>query len=245
MVNDIFEELLDLDMEPKPDSLWWTSTYKDELRVGSRGRTWALPLSAVFHVLGCRFHRDGKGISRRRTDVVQRYGQLVAGQVHLSLKGCARAGKCRSVLSHVCSTALNGSISWPWSGATLNKVRAWEAKILRLTFRARMIPSESLVNYTIRTAKSLRIKWKRMDLPLLNEKIVDKIWTTMNWAIHDGDVPIMKVLRSILGRRTTTWWRNRSARGMATDPTNITRWKYKFGFHNRGIQWNTPMSVSG
>ena len=30
MVNDITEELLDLDMEPKPESLWWTSTYKDE-----------------------------------------------------------------------------------------------------------------------------------------------------------------------------------------------------------------------
>ena len=28
MVNDIIEELLDLDMEPKPESLWWTSTPK-------------------------------------------------------------------------------------------------------------------------------------------------------------------------------------------------------------------------
>ena len=30
MVNDIIEELLDLDMEPKPASLLWTSTYKNE-----------------------------------------------------------------------------------------------------------------------------------------------------------------------------------------------------------------------
>ena len=30
MVNDIIEELLDLDMELKPESLWWTSTHKDE-----------------------------------------------------------------------------------------------------------------------------------------------------------------------------------------------------------------------
>ena len=30
MVNDIIEELLGLDMESKPESLWWTSTYKDE-----------------------------------------------------------------------------------------------------------------------------------------------------------------------------------------------------------------------
>ena len=30
MVNDIIEELLDLDMEPKPESLWWTCTYEEE-----------------------------------------------------------------------------------------------------------------------------------------------------------------------------------------------------------------------
>ena len=60
-----------------------------------------------------------------------------------------------------------------------------------------------------------------MGLPTLVEKNVDKIWTTMIWAIHDGEVPTMRALRSILGWRTTTWWRNRSAWGMTTDPTNV------------------------
>ena len=64
----------------------------------------------------------------------------------------------------------------------------------------------------------------------------------MNWAICDGDVPIMKALRSILGWRNTAWWRNRSAWEVATDPKNVQRWKHKFGFHNRGVQWDTPMS---
>ena len=32
MVNAMIEELLDLDMEPKPESMWWTSTYEDEDR---------------------------------------------------------------------------------------------------------------------------------------------------------------------------------------------------------------------
>ena len=32
------------------------------------------------------------------------------------------------------------SINWPWSGVMINKVRAWEAKIQRLTFRPRMKP---------------------------------------------------------------------------------------------------------
>ena len=43
MVNDIIEELLDLDMEPKPESLWWTRAYNDEdgatLKVGNRSQT--------------------------------------------------------------------------------------------------------------------------------------------------------------------------------------------------------------
>ena len=65
MVNDIIEELLDLDMEPKPKSLWWTSTHKDEdgynAEGGEQGHIGDLPFMVVFDVMGYRFHRDGKG----------------------------------------------------------------------------------------------------------------------------------------------------------------------------------------
>ena len=52
--------------------------------------------------------------------------------------------KCKRVHSHVYSTVLNGSINWPWSEAIINKVRAWEAQMLRLTFRPRMRPDDHL-----------------------------------------------------------------------------------------------------
>ena len=46
LVNDIIEELPDLDMEPKPESLWWTCNYKDDdvrtLKIRSRGNSWDL-----------------------------------------------------------------------------------------------------------------------------------------------------------------------------------------------------------
>ena len=29
---------------------------------------------------------------------------------------------------------------------------------------------------------------------------------------------------------------------MKKDPANVTRCKHKFGFHNRGVQWDAPMS---
>ena len=65
MVNDIIEELLDLAMERKTESLWWTSTYKDEdaatVKVGSRGKTWDQPVMEVFDVL------MGRGVKAQNT----------------------------------------------------------------------------------------------------------------------------------------------------------------------------------
>ena len=68
MVNDINEELTDLDMEPKQESLWWTSTNNEEdertLKAGSRWKSGDLPLIEAFDLLGHRFCRSGRGIQR-------------------------------------------------------------------------------------------------------------------------------------------------------------------------------------
>ena len=64
MVNDIIAELTDLDMEPKPGSLWWTSTYKAEderaLQVGGRGKNWDMPFVDRFDLLGYHLRRSRK-----------------------------------------------------------------------------------------------------------------------------------------------------------------------------------------
>ena len=48
MVNDIVEELLDLDMAPKLETLWWKSTHEDEdgatLKVGCGRSRWGSAL---------------------------------------------------------------------------------------------------------------------------------------------------------------------------------------------------------
>ena len=82
MVNDIIEELLGLDMGSKPESLWWTSTYKDEdvatLEVESRKKIWDLLFMEVFDVLDYRFQRDGgRGCNGRRKRS-GKVGKLVA-----------------------------------------------------------------------------------------------------------------------------------------------------------------------
>ena len=154
-VNDIFEELLGLDMESKPESSWWTCTFKDEvmatLRVGSRGKTWDLPFREVFDVLGYRLHRDGWGVHGAERAMCKGTGSWWRDKVYLSDEDCPwRRPMC------VYSTALNGSINLPWNGAMLTKVRAWEAKILRLTFQAHMLPDEGWINDRISTARTLR-----------------------------------------------------------------------------------------
>ena len=96
--------------------------------------------------------------------------------------------------------------------ATTDKVRAWEAKILRLTVRPRFKPDETLIGYQRRTAQSLRKSWKKMGLPLLPEKIASKIWTTMIWAVS------MRVMSQFCGLFFPFWGGVRPRGGEAEPP---------------------------
>ena len=51
----------------------------------------------------------------------------------------------------------------------------------------------------------------------------------------------VQVMKDI-GYRTTAWWRSRASLGMAWDPYNAQWWKHKVGFHNRGVECDTPMA---
>ena len=81
----------------------------------------------------------------------------------------------------------------------VNKVRDWAAKILRPTSGPRIQPNETWVGCRRRTSESLRRSCRKMGLPLLTQKIAREIWTTVTWAVYNGDVPIMLALRSLFG----------------------------------------------
>ena len=136
------------------------------LSVGGRDKIWDPPFCEVFDVLGYSFHRDGKGFQGAERSMCK------------VLRNLSNDDQVR-VHSHDYITVLNGSINWPWSSAMIDKVRVWEAQILRFTFRPRMRPDETWVSYKIRTSRSMRISWGKMGLPLLTEKNVCKIWTTV------------------------------------------------------------------
>ena len=101
----------------------------------------------------------------------------------------------------------------------INKARAWEEKILRLTFRPRTKPDETWVGYRTRTAKKTK-KLEEDGSTASDRNIANKIWTTVTWDMHESDVPITLALRAISGWRTTAWWRSGASQGMAWDPYN-------------------------
>ena len=84
-----------------------------------------------------------------------------------------------------------------------------------------------------------------MGLSSLVKLCAEKYWKTMAWVACEGEVPFLIALRSVIGWRTTAWWRNRSAWGMTWDPLNVTCWKFKWSFHNRGVIWDTRMARMG
>ena len=108
MVNDIIEELLNLDMEPKPESLWWTSSYEEEdkltFQVGGGGKDWELPFREVFEVLGYRFQRDGKGTQGVEKTLRKGMGSWWCDAYIYRSKSVSLTTKCQRVISHVFGT---------------------------------------------------------------------------------------------------------------------------------------------
>ena len=94
MVNDIIEELLDLDMEPKPESLWWTSTYKHEdmrtSRVwgGAGRRLGNSPSSKSLMYLDTVFRRDGKGFQGAERSMCKVLISWLRDTVHQPFQDC-------------------------------------------------------------------------------------------------------------------------------------------------------------
>ena len=107
-----------------------------------------------------------------------------------------------------------------------------------------MKPDEAWVGYRKRTLEMLQNSWRKMGLPLLTEKIASKIWTTMTWVVYE----VMSHLCGLF----VPWRGERPRGGEAWLPVvwhgtlltlhDVTRWKHEVGFHNRGIQWDTPMA---
>ena len=126
MVNDIVEELPDLDMEPKLESLEEDAT---SLKVEGREKTWDPPFMEVFDVLGYPFRRDGKGMQGTEKTLREGLGSWWRAGYIYRAKSVPLKTECHTVVSHVFS------VSRPWSVARTTNTRHWDSKILPLAFR--------------------------------------------------------------------------------------------------------------
>ena len=93
------------------------------MKVGGSGKSWDVPLAEILDLLGNRFRRTGKGIQ---------WAEMTLKQLWEVAKNVSLRRKCDRVVGHVFSAALDGSVTWAWS---MMRVKRWESKILRLTFR--------------------------------------------------------------------------------------------------------------
>ena len=87
--NDIIEELIDLDMERKPESLWWTSVYMAEdgvtFKVGGKdGRCRSLRSSICLDIAFV----DMVEVLKVGEDTENMNGKLVEGWAHPSREEC-------------------------------------------------------------------------------------------------------------------------------------------------------------
>ena len=129
-------------------------------------------------VLVCRFHRDGKGFQSTERDHVQGFEKLVVWQAHSSLKDSPTANQAQA-----------GPQSCVQHSFELQQWFAWEGQMLRFLFHFHMRPDEIWVVHNTRILWSQRISWRKTGLPLSTQKIANWSWTTVTWAVYDGDVP--------------------------------------------------------
>ena len=118
-VNDIIEELLNLDMEPKPESLWWTRSYLEEdklrLQVGGGGKDGNCRSGRSSRCWGNVFSVMGKAHKGSERLCAKEWAAGGATLIFIVRQSVSLKTKRQRVISHVFSTALNSSANWTWN----------------------------------------------------------------------------------------------------------------------------------
>ena len=77
-----------------------------------------------------------------------------------------------------------------------------------------------------------------MKLAFLYEKVAESMWLAMRWACNDKESVVIDALKKVYRWRSTRWWYALHTTMMIEDPENRTRWKLKWGCHNRVNVWD-------
>ena len=143
------------DLVPKPASLWWTSTYDSEQKVGMSLCTTSgchkFHSEEKFNILGYAMNPQGKShvtIEERMQSANEAFWMEIL--IYRS-KDFPWKVKCRRLVDHVYPVFAFGCENWLWTVLNLNKIKGWETKTLSRRFRIKRHKEETWVDNHIRT----------------------------------------------------------------------------------------------
>ena len=140
MLKDLIEDAERWDVEPKPASLWWTSTYASEMMeditIGTRTGQHCVRFKKNFKILGYTFNQAGQTqdyVEERMQSANKAWWRDVT--IYRS-KDVPWRAKCRRKVEHVKSVFCFGSENWSWSQAIFDRnIKGGKQKAMRRSFR--------------------------------------------------------------------------------------------------------------
>ena len=144
--------------------------------------------------------------------------------------------KCQRLVDHVYAVFSFGSETWSWTQQTLKNQKVGNKN------NDEVVPPEKTKkrrgsNTRQEPSVMARKILVRMTLPFLYEKC-GKYVTRHGWACHEKENAVIFSLKKVCKWRSATRWQSLHTRMMKEDPENRTRWKHKWGWHNRGNVWH-------
>ena len=156
MMKDLIEEAERWDLEPKPASLWWTSTSASEMMeditIGTRSGQHRVLKNNIYEILGYTFNQAGLTqdcLEDRMHNSKTTWWRDVKIYRRQDVPWRMR---CRRIVVHVCSVFCLGSENWTWSQAILDRIEGWETKAMRRLFRFKKKVDEDFTGYCQGTA---------------------------------------------------------------------------------------------
>ena len=217
MLRDPFEEASRWDLEPKPASLWWTSTYASEEKIdmilGTSTGCCKFPFEDEFKILGCALNRQGKtcdAVEERMQSANKVFWKDI---VIYKSKDVPWKVKCQRLVDHVYAVFAFGSEIWSWTQQTMEEIKGWETKTIPI------IPS--------------KYKTMRRGSDTTRERVTRPRRYGCRWACPSCVRKLQKVCGvpwdgSAMKNRMLFFHK----RMMKEDPGNCVRWKHKWCWHN-------------
>ena len=147
MLKDLIEEAAEMDLEPKPASLWWSNTYasgeKEDMILGTSKGCYKFPFEHEFRILVNRQGKTCGAVEERMQSANKAFWKDI------------KIYKTKDVpwrINHVYAVFSFGSETWSWTHHPFEKVQRWETKIMTKLFSLKRQKEETWVDYQTRKA---------------------------------------------------------------------------------------------